>query len=316
MDPDIAAALGVEVTDTGTEAIDEDEGVDQQAAPASKPDAGAEARAAASKNLQMLARANERIRVKEVELEQRVTTARAEARKALLEELQSDDPDSVLAREGLDEARRRLVTKRMLLRHVPADKAPPELRQEVQEQGLRGEIAAARAEIQALREERKREREEAATAQQRGQIQTVVEAALSDKALPHLNFEYQDDRNYVLHRAERLGQEMFVSGEVNSSMGVEAIAKAIAKKLDEQFAEKTKKRAQASLPTAPPPAAAGQRRSTKNAGEVSSARTITAGATAATRPPPPREELTEDEFLEQKAAEFEKLEREGHFRRN
>ena len=146
--------------------------------------------------LQAFARAQANWSREKAELAGAAVAAESKAKAAILAALDSDEPDAALAELGLSVEQRRALASRMVLRHVPEDQAPPELRAKIREDNLRAEVRKLGKEFEQYKkaqdEGRERERQETAARETtRATLETLHEAFRSagdDAKLVHVEF--------------------------------------------------------------------------------------------------------------------------------
>lgn len=270
------------------------------------------------REMQAFARAQERWGRERTELATKAATAADAATKRVLEALQSEDPDGELARMGLSDGARRALVERMVLRHVPAEKADPALRDRIEKDQLRRELREMRAEFREYvtknQEDRQKERQEAAAQQQAQQaLETLHEAFRSaGDDLRLVRSRYGKRKDIAVRDALEVGRELAAQGKISTKMPNVEIARRIVKELDTRYREDFGLGGEpASTPAASPPPASRPAIPPKNAAEERAARTITRGATEVTRPPPAPGPRSEDEELADMAAEFARMRRQS-----
>jgi hypothetical protein len=279
------------------------------------------------RELRAFSQAQERWGRRERELASKAAAAKDESKREILAALSSSDPDGELERLGVSQADRRMLVQRMVLRHVPKDKADPDLQRRIEMDAL--EQRAVRAEkkvdefIAKQQEDRERERQEQATRQQAAHAISTLHGAFRSAGddLKAVKSSYGADPDATLRDAIQIGKELAAKGTF-ARMSEADVARRIAKELDARYRRRYGLDAGTSSSAAAAPTqqaqTTGQKDKPKNAAEVSAARTISRGATEVTRPPPSQEEssLDEDAFVAAKAAEFARLRREGKFARS
>lgn len=246
------------------------------------------------------------------QLAAKATSAADEARRQIITALGSDDPDAALADLGLPTEARQAIARRLVLRHVPADKAPPELRPQIEADALRAEVRGIKKQfeeyVQKQTEGRERERQET-QAQQAAQaaLQTLHDAFRSaGDDLRYVRGKYGKRPYEAVRDAIEVGKEMTAAGEISTRMSNDEIARRLVAKLNARYAEDF------GLSAPPPAAAPAPANGKQKAAEGHAARTITREASAVTRPPPaPGPRRPEEEELREMAADMARLKREG-----
>jgi hypothetical protein len=265
-------------------------------------------------SLALLARQQARWTQEQRQLKDQVRDAEAAAAKRIMDALSSEDPDSALERLGVDPAKRRALAQRLVLRHVPEDQAPEGLRQSVREQALRAELAQTNRRLDEFLEAQQREREEAHT--QRAQAEALdtmhktFEGAEDAKYLAK-RYRSKTGRDRVMQDAIVVGREMFAEGALSGTMPNQEIARRIARRLNEQYAEEFGELAPtgASAPATGKPN--GTNGTSSKAGDAGPARTIARGQTGVSRASPTGPPRSEDDDLNAMAAEFASMRRAG-----
>lgn len=271
------------------------------------------------RELQAFSRAQERWGGERGKLIEQAQRAAQQAKADVLAALASEDPDGELERLGVSQEDRRTLARRMVLRHVPESAATGELKQQIREENVRAEIRALKQRIDRQDQERIRERQEISQRQQVEQSLKTLHDAFRDAGddLKLVKARYGKRSAVVINDALEVGKEMSAKGEISTRMTEPEIARRIAQRLNERYADEfgiggepsTSSAAAASTAKA---SETRQAETTQKAAEVSAARTITREATGATRPPPP-DPRSEDEWLREEANEFARLRREGKF---
>lgn len=271
--------------------------------------------------LQAFARAQANWSREKAELAGAAVAAESKAKAAILAALDSDEPDAALAELGLSVEQRRALASRMVLRHVPEDQAPPELRAKIREDNLRAEVRKLGKEFEQYKkaqdEGRERERQETAARETtRATLETLHEAFRSagdDAKL--VRSKYAKRTSFVIRDAIELGKQLATEGKIPSGLSDPQIARFLVTELERQYREDFALDAQAPAATAPPSPPIplnGRKPANQIAAEGHAARTLTRSATAVTRPPPAEAPRSEDDDLRDMAAEMARARREGH----
>jgi hypothetical protein len=278
------------------------------------------------RELKVFTRAQDRFARDRERLANEAQQAKERAKQEFLAALDSDDPDGALEQLGLPPERRRAIVQRLVLRHVPPEKADPALRAKIENDQLRAEVRSVKQAFEAFVKQQTEERvKERQATEQRKAAEAVLET-LSD-AFRNAPDEHRYARNKFSKRREatlgeaiQVGKELAAKGRISTKMSEPEIARLIVKELNARYrddfgladdAPSSTSAASAQAAAALPPKV-----QTKNAAEVSAARTISRGATEVTRPPPAQSSpLDDDEFLAEEAALFAKARREGKFSR-
>jgi hypothetical protein len=293
----------------------------EQAAGAAKTQEEPQDNGAALRELQAFAQSQERWGREREQLRTAAKAAKDEAKRDILAALDSDDPDGALEELGLSVDQRRAIVKRMVLRHVPADKADPAMRSQIEMDQLRAETRATR---KAFDEYVKQQTEEREQERQKATAQKAVDEALetlhgafrsAGDDLGLVRTRYGKRRDATVRDALEVGKELAAQGVFTSRMAAAEIAQRIVKELNKRYREDFGLADGAgSQAEGTPLAATPQKKPPPNAAEANAARTISRGATEVTRPPPSQEEpLDEEAWLEEEGRKLAKLRRDGAF---
>lgn len=262
--------------------------------------------------LQAFARAQDQWARSRSKLEQQAKSAKDDAKREVLVALQSDDPDGQLEALGLSVEQRRAIVRRMILRHVPADKANEALRVEIEKDQLQQQIKALQQRVDKQDTDRVREREEAQRAQAAQQALSTLHEAFQSAGDDgkFARARYGKRRDVAVQDAIAVGKELMARGEISARMTNADISRRIVQRLDEQYRDEFAlgSSSPAAAPTPTPPRAAPP---TQQAAEARAARTITRGQVAVTRQDPAPAQRSEAEELDDMAQEFAKLRRDG-----
>lgn len=295
---------------------------------AAEPVKAAEASEAeeARREFQRYAQAQEQWSRERERLSTQAKGAADQARREVLAALESDDPDGALERLGLAADTRKLLARRLVLRHVPADKASGELKTQIENENLRAELRSMKSEfkkeLEEIKAERTRERQEATQKQQAEQALSTLHSAFQNAGddLKFVRARYGKRRDMAVRDALDVGRDLAKEGKITTRMSEPEIARKIVSELNTRYREEFGLADGSSPPVAAAPATPNPATSPrpvtppKNAAEVSAARTISRGATEVTRPPPSQEEpLDEEAWLEEEGRRMAKMRREGKF---
>lgn len=244
-------------------------------------------------------------------------TARDEAKREILSALDSEDPDGELERLGVPQESRRALVKKMILRHVPADKTDPALRDQIEKDNLRAEVRkiGQRFEnyVKEQTEARERERQEAVQVKAANEALQTLEDACRNAGddLKLVRARYGKRRDVVITDAIRIGKELATKGQISSRSTMAENARKIVKALNDEYRGDFGLDDGAAA-AAPPTTAQARPNPPKNGADASAPRTLTRGPTAVTRPPDPAPAtLSEDEWFKEEAAQLAKLKRDG-----
>lgn len=271
------------------------------AADAAALDRAARAEAAALARLQMQQRRERQ------EFKGREEAAVKAAETRIAKALDSADPYAALMSLGFDDDRARMMATRLAVRYMPKDEKDPALQSKLAQLTAEQRIAQLEARLDREALERKQEAEnaqkEAAARDQHSKavnaLMDVMTGAGDDLSQIRQRARSERGKQRLLQDMWALGQEMYAAGEMTSNMDEKALARAIAKRLNAEYAEEF------GAPAQQAGAANGATRKNDNAGNVGPARTISRGASGATRPAPNghAEGLSDQELLNKLASE-------------